>query len=184
MLQLRRKLIQLGSQPVGSRSLMLIMVLCCVRLIPTTTFIAKHFPSTIDHHHSRVVAFCCTVPRSTLPSRTRPMTCTTSAATLTSTASTTSASLRVPCFCPCFPSFLALFLIARLGALRSKMIGTATVVTLWDNNRIIHMLAREIPLLTKLQVIIYCHCSTRGLLDLSRTSALDIEAKEDPPVAS
>jgi hypothetical protein len=44
------------------------------------------------------------------------------------------------------------------------MIRTATVVTLWDNNRIIHMLAREIPLLTKVQVIIYCHCSTRGFL--------------------
>jgi hypothetical protein len=37
-----------------------------VRLIPTTTLIAKHFPSTIDHHHSRVAAFCCTVLRSTL----------------------------------------------------------------------------------------------------------------------
>jgi hypothetical protein len=28
------------------------------------------------------------------------------------------------------------------------MIGIATVVTLWDNNCIIHMLARKIPLLT------------------------------------
>ncbi len=152
----------------GSRSLMLIMVLYCVRLIPPTTLIAKHFPSTIDHHHSRVVAFCCTVPRSTLPSRTRPLTCTTSAATSTSTALTTSASLRVPCLCPCFPSFLALFLIARLGALRREMIGIATVVTLRDNNSIIHMLSREIPLLTKLQVIIYCPCSTRGLLDFKQ----------------
>ena len=63
------------------------------------------------------------------------------------------------------------------------MIWITTVVTLRDNGSI-DMLAREILLLTQLQVIINYHCYTRGFLDLSKTSLLDIEAKEDPPVAS
>ena len=59
----------------------------------------------------------------------------------------------------------------------SQMIGIATVVTLGHSNSI-HMLTREIPLLTKLQVIIYATAAQEVSLILSRTSLLDIKAKE------